>query len=103
MTVYDKIIDNLQKEPRELQTVPTVNRVGKWFYASVQNSQIVIEGAKKHNPPSKITVPRKLNANECEPMFQLYLRRNAGQKVSDEAASTTYNQVYWYSLFHNCL
>ena len=102
MELLNKIIMDLKNNPRDLKTQP-LNREGIWFYAYVHSNNIYVDTARSNTPSSKMRKPQKLNLNEFEVIYPIYLRRISGEKVSCEALEATRNQVYWFSLFKNCL
>ena len=101
--LWKKIIDDLRKNPRDLQTIPIRGR-GVWFYACIHSDgvNIVIDNARKEKPSSKLTGKRIIGRDEFATMHPIYLRRKNGENVSQEATALTRNQVYIYSIFANC-
>ena len=102
LDILHKIVNNLLSNPRDLQTIP-LNKKGLWFYAYVNNGNIYVSKARIKTPSSKLVSPQRLNINEMNEIFSIYNRRMNGEKVSCEATKVTRHQVYWYSIFHNCL
>jgi len=99
--IYKKIIDNIKNNPRDLKTIP-ISRTGRWFYTYVQNGNIYVDIAKNHKPSSQLKIIRKLNYNDFEKVYPIYLRRVNGEQISQEATAATRNQVYWYAIIENC-
>ena len=100
---WNVILHNLITNPRDLPTRPKDSRTPKWFYAYVDGNSIYVANAKNHSNSSSISVPRRLNFSEFEAIYPIHLRRENGERVSQEATDTTRNQVYWYSIIHNCI
>lgn len=98
-----KIIEDLSCNPRDLHTVPKINKNPLWFYAYTGGNYIYIDNAKEHTPSSKISTTRKLSFGEFERIYPIYLRREQGESVSQEATSATVNQAYWFSISKFCL
>ena len=98
---WNDSVCSYSKNPRDVVTVPTTNRAGKWFYVSVFNGNIIIDGRKKHADSSKLSGPRRLPPQELDAMLDLYHRRKKGESVSAEATAVTVNQVYWYGIFND--
>ena len=99
--MWEEIIHSFAETPRDIQTRPLTRKIPLWFYVYVENDSLFVDCARKHEPSSKISIPRKLasDADKCAVMYNLYLRRKAGEQVSEEATSITANQVYWYGVF----
>lgn len=98
--IWTKIIEDLKTNPRDLQTIPIINRNGRWFYARADGNIIIIERAKNHT--SKITGTYLINKTDFDVLYPIYLRRKKGEPVSKEATEASRNQVYIYSILHNC-
>ena len=98
--LWRAIIDSYTSSPRDVQTVP-LKGIGIWFYVFTKNGEVYVSNARHHTDSSKIQGARLLDKNNCDAVFALYQRRKAGEPVSQEAAATTQNQVYWYGIFHD--
>ena len=96
---YNLLVKSYRENPRDVVTVPTTNRSGKYFHVFVQNGVIYVSSHTDKQPRSVISTPRFLKPDEYEKMYNLYLRRKKGENVSQEATATTVNQVYWYGIF----
>jgi hypothetical protein len=101
--IWLKIIKDLSYNPRDLHTVPKINKKPLWFYAYSDGNFIYIDNAKEHLPSSNISGIRKLSLSEFERMYPIHKRREQGESVSKEAQKASINQVYWYSIFEFCL
>ena len=104
--LWNTIVDSYTRNPRNVQTVPIekkggTKKTGVWFYVSSQNGKVFVSKAQNHDNSSRMQGTRQLNKMKCDAMFALYQCRKAGEKVSQEAGATTYNQVYWYGIFHD--
>ncbi|MDR2447554.1 MAG: hypothetical protein LBD58_09775 [Treponema sp.] len=102
--LWGKIINDITTHPRDLQTIPINRREGVWFHVSVSIGRvtILVDSARTKKPSSKLTQIRLLDKDEFRVMHPIYLRRKKGEEVSKEAAKTTRNQVYIYSIFYHC-
>lgn len=96
---WSDLVRSFSEKPRDVVTVPTTNRAGKWFFVSAVNGKIVVKNAKTHAESSEIKGKRPLRPEELDAMLDLYYRRKKGESVSAEATSVTVNQVYWYGIF----
>ena len=96
--MYNKIIAEFSKSPRDICTVPLKSNTRKWFFVFVQDNTVFIEPAHNKAPSSQVK-RRKLPESECEKILEIYHRRAKGQSVSKEAQACTYSQVYWYGIF----
>lgn len=99
--LWNKILQDLESNPRDLQTIPLRGN-GIWFYASIRENVIVVENARTHKPSSNLAAPRTITQREFERMYPIYIRRRHGEQVSNEARRASRNQVYIYSIFANC-
>ncbi len=99
MISYVELVNNLSDNPRDISTKPITNRVGKWFYAYVEDGNVIVDAAREHTPKCSISKPRILFEREMEDIYGLYLLRKQGHSVSRQAADITMNQVYWYGIF----
>lgn len=61
----------------------------------------MIDAANEHTSKCSINKPRKLLEKELEDIYELYIQRKQGIKISKQAATITRNQVYWYGLFND--
>lgn len=100
--IWQSIITDLNNNPRDLQTIP-LRGTGKWFYAFANGETVFVENAhEEHDNNSNIQGVRNISREEFDNMLPIHIRRNNGEHVSAEATRTTRNQVYIYSIFHNC-
>jgi hypothetical protein len=98
---WEKIIDALRGKAIELPTVPKTLKSPIWFSATTDGTNIYINVATFNKPSTKISAQRTLSFDNFCRIYPIYLRRENGEQVSQEAASTTFNQVYYYSLIKN--
>ncbi|MDE6474073.1 MAG: hypothetical protein K2L70_03150 [Clostridia bacterium] len=96
--VWQSIYNSFAKSPRDVITIPK-SKKGKWFFVYTQKDGVFIEKGREHTDACKIKGRRRLEEKKCKEMLDIYYRRCDGQSVAKEAASTTYNQVYWYGIF----
>ena len=99
MIQYHDIVNNLEKSPHDISTITA--KEWKWFYAYVENGKTTIDAAKEHTPKCSISKPRKILEKELKDIYELYIQRKQGIKVSKQAATITRNQVYWYEIFNH--
>lgn len=97
--IWESLICEFSKNPRDVKTVPVVQREPKWFYVSAVNDMLYVESGRTHSNKSNISIGRSLNKQKLESMLDLYHRRKRGETVSAQAKQTTVNQVYWYGIF----
>lgn len=96
---WKKIIDQLDENPQEYHTVPLRKTViPVWFTATTDGSKISISIAKTNRPSSNLKIDRYLTWNIFKKVYPIYLRREKGEKVSQEVISITVNSVYYYAL-----
>ena len=97
--LFDSIILSFKNMPRDVVTVPTTKREGKWFYVSSDGTKVYVQSGKHHKNASVIKGVRMLNPSKTEQMLSFYHRRKNGESVSAEAQAYTVNQAYWYGIF----
>jgi hypothetical protein len=105
-SLWEKIINYLRKKPKDLQTIP-INGSGTWFHAEISwdNVNIRVSNARNSHPREKtatLTVPRLLDKDEFSRVYPFYIRRENGEKVSQEVLKVSRNTVYIYSIFKFC-
>ena len=96
--MYQQIVAEFTKCPRDLHTVPLRSKSYTWFHVFVENGNVMVE-ASRHNTPKSAVRRRVLHEKECNTILEIYHRRLAGEKVSREAKECTYSQIYWYGIF----
>ena len=96
--MYQKIISEFSKHPRDIHTIPLKPHTPKWFFVFVKENIVFIEPAHHKMPSSKVKT-RKLLETECNEMLEIYHRRLSGEAVSKKAQECTHSQVYWYGIF----
>lgn len=99
---WNQLLSSLKGINHELPTTPKTKVTPKWFSACTDGTCIYISNATEHQPSCSINGNRKLDYKQFEKIFPLFLRREQGEQVSTEAAQSTFNQVYWYSLIYHC-
>ena len=100
MLTWDDLYDSFKKNPRSVKTHPQSNSTPKWFYAYSNGSAICIENARGKQPSCSIKGTRKLNPNEFNEVFEIYLRREKGDSVSSEITRVTLNSSYWFGVIY---
>ena len=98
--LYQDLVESYSKEPRDVHTIP-LNREPIWFFTYVEKGFVYVRSSYIHSRSSRMKAPRKLNPAEFKIMFELYVRRKNGERVSDDATRSSQNQVYWIGIFRN--
>lgn len=102
--LWKKLLANIKASPRDFHTHPKrSSKEPLWFYAETDGNVIYITNAKNHSPSCSISQERRLNFEEFKRIYPIYLKRESGARISQEATSASYNQVYWFSLLYDCL
>lgn len=96
---WEELIKSFSETPRDVATVPMKRTQCKWFYVSVRGDKLCVESGKHHDNPSKIKSARKLNEEDLATMYDFYVRRNNGEKLSAAETVRAINQAYWYGIF----
>jgi hypothetical protein len=101
--LWIKIINDIKKNPRDLQTIP-LRGGGIWFHVctNIDGVTILVGNAKTKKPSSKLSQIRVLRKENFVVMHDIYLRRKAGEHVAKEALKASRSIVYIYSIFKNC-
>ena len=95
------IINSYTQKPRDVVTIPIGNRIGKWFNVRVENDKLVISAAKEHANTCNFKMQRTLNLNECEKVFDLYLKLQKGIITRKQVRDQTVNGSYWLGIFYD--
>lgn len=98
-TMWRNLLAKMGSGEREIQTVP-LSGGGKWFTVQAANGKILVSAGKRNEPKSKVS-PRIISKEEFFTMYPIYVRRCAGERVSQEAQAATRSQVYIYAIFAN--
>ena len=96
---WEELIKSFSETPRDVATVPMKRTQCKWFYVSVRGDKLCVESGKHHDNPSKIKSARKLNEEDLATMYDFYILRNNGEKLSAAETVRAINQAYWYGIF----
>ena len=96
--MYQQLLNEFSRNPRDVHTVPLQNRKPLWYYVFVRNDRLYIEPAHIQTPKSSVK-RRQLQEKECSHILNLYHRRLRGEQVSSDAQACTYSQVYWFGIF----
>ena len=96
--MWETIISDFTKNPRDVKTIPIIPQEPKWFYVTVEDGNLFVESGRNHANHSQISDRRNLQRSEFETMLDLYHRRKRGEAVAAEAKQRTQNQVYWYGI-----
>lgn len=94
---WEIIIKKMGTAPIEFHTLPLTTRAPVWFSSKKDDDQIRITNALENRPSSVIKTPRYLYFKTFEKVYPIYLRRNQGEKVSQEVRGITVNSFYYYS------
>lgn len=97
--MWDEIVKEFTKNPRDVHTVPMNNKKPRWFFVYTENGKIYIDEARNHVPSSSLKQRLVLHKDELEIMKELYKRRKLGEKVSKLAIDNSRMSVYWYGIF----
>lgn len=100
---WKDVTQSYLENPRDVQTIPKINKNALWFHVSYKDNKLLVSQAKHNIPSCSIKRCRTLPEKEFEKMMILYLKREAGLSVSKEAGETTYHQVYWYGVIDDVL
>lgn len=96
--VWNTILSKLMKGTKEFPTTPKTNKKPVWFLAKTDGKNIFVDAAKHSQPPCKLTMERRLTYDEFKKIYPIYIKREKGENVSEEATNASRNQVYWFSL-----
>ncbi|WP_061214828.1 hypothetical protein [Syntrophomonas wolfei] len=103
LQAWNMIVDKLKGTQLEFPTVPKIKKTPIWFSATSDGKAVFIDNAIENKPSCQLSMPRKLTYKTFEKVYPLYLRRENGERISNEVASVTVNQVYYFSLIkHLC-
>jgi len=96
---YKEMITSYTQNPRDVHTIPMMDKPQIWFRVYVENWTVYVDRAQNHTPSSRMKNCQKLKEDELESMLEIYNKRKRGISVSQEAKEVTWCQVYWYGIF----
>lgn len=96
--VWNAILSKLMDGSKEFPTTPKINRKPVWFSAKTDGKNIFVDAAKNNQPQCNLTMERRLTYDEFKKIYPIYIEREKGENVSEEASNASMNQVYWFSL-----
>ena len=97
--IWNLIINSYLQKPRDAITTPGGNRKGKWFHVSVEDNNVYISEAKAHHDSSTLKNRLRLNQNELETVYDLYLKYNEKIISRKEVRNSTWHSSYWFGIF----
>ena len=89
------IVNSFTNNPRNVLT----RKNGVWFYAWGDGENVYIESGRDKARCSKITVRRRLDLNNFEQVYEMYLLGSPRSEVCD----VTQNSSYWFGIFEDLL
>ena len=101
--LWQQLLLNLEKSPRDIPTRPITRKKPIWFYAESDGRSIFVSPSKTQQPSTGIQPHSKLDLTGFTKIYPIHVRRENGESVSQEAKAVTHYQVYWYGLIHACL
>ena len=101
-TIWNQILYNIRRNPRDLPTRCINNKQPIYFYTYSDYDNIKVKNANVETPSASIKTERTLTFTEFEKIYPIYIKREQGKRVSKEATAVTRNQVYWFSIIYNC-
>ncbi|MCI9044551.1 MAG: hypothetical protein HFJ96_03970 [Peptococcaceae bacterium] len=106
---WQKILKEFGKNPRDVQTIPKINRPGRWFYVVALNGNLYVRHAvdpEHQERACKLKRQRHLLRSEFERVFNLYQRWSKGEKIwgrnmahKAEEEAQTKMLIYWFGVF----
>ena len=88
---WNEIFESYAKNPRDVIT----RHKGKWFYTYVDGKNIYVETGRNHINRSKITIRRRLDSENYETIYDMYVN----DVPKEEVRRITYNSSYWFGIF----
>lgn len=98
--LYSILLENIKKHPKDIRTIP-LKGGGVWFYCSLKGNEICIQTSQTKEPSSRIKADTKITKMDLKKIYPLYLKRQNGEKVSQEALRISRVQVYCYAIFNH--
>ena len=92
---WAEILESFSKNPRDVIT----QQNGVWFYTYTEEKSIYVEVGRNHINCSKITTRRRLDSENFETIYDMYLHNISRSKVRD----VTLNSSYWFGIFSDLL
>ncbi len=86
----EEILKSFNERPRDVIT----RNGGVWFYAYADDKNVYIEAGRNHTKCSRITVRRRLDIENFETVYEMYLNSTPRNEICD----VTLNSSYWYGI-----
>lgn len=97
--LWQKIINDISKNPRDFRTVTKNRRQPVWFHAKAEDEYILITNALKERPSSKLSIPRKIFYSDFKTVYEYYDKWNSGVVgIRDEVRKLSRNTAYIFAL-----
>ena len=94
-STWKEIFESFVKKPRDVIT----RQNGVWFYTYAEGKNIYVEAGRNHTNRSKITTCRRLDNENFERIYDMYLNNTPRSKVQ----KITMNSSYWFGIFSDLL
>ena len=92
---WEVILKSFAQNPRDVIT----RQNGVWFYTYVDGKNIYIETGKDHTNASKLTMRRRLDKENFETIYDMYVNHVPRSKIR----AVTLNSSYWFGIFSDLL
>lgn len=92
---WERILRSYTDTPRDVLT----RENGIWFYAWGDGIHVYVESGRNHRDCSHISGVRRLDCQNFEKVYTMYLNQVPRMKVRD----ATQNSSYWYGIFRDLL
>ena len=92
---WEEIFESFAKNPRDVITKEN----GVWFYAYTEDKDIYVESGRNHTKRSEISIRRKLDRQNFETIYNMYINNAPRSNFLD----ITRNSSYWFGIFSDLL
>ncbi|MBQ7376356.1 MAG: hypothetical protein IJW52_05695 [Clostridia bacterium] len=92
---WESILISFTENPRDVLT----RKNGVWFYTFGDGKNVYVEAGKNHKNCSKITIRRRLDCENFENIFYMYVNNTPRSDLLE----ITRNSSYWFGIFSDLL
>ena len=97
--VWSNIMVSLNEKPSDLPTIPSNNRIPRWFSAYIENGDLFVKNAVNHRPSTKMSKIRKVSKKDFETVYSFYHRwANVERYLRQEVRTLSRNTAYIFAL-----
>lgn len=97
--IWEKIIEILSVEPRDIVTVPSNKRQPLWFKAYIEKDNVYVENSDNYSPSTKMSNRRIITKKDFLTVYEYYHKwANGERNLRQEVRLLSRNTAYIFGL-----